>query len=662
MSLSIGQLLHDRYRIDGLLGQGGMGAVYDAWDTRLGVRCAIKENLLFTEANQRQFEREAQLLARLHHTNLPRVTDHFVIPAQGQYLVMDYVEGEDLRQRLERLGPLPEADVRQWAADILSALAYLHGRQIIHRDIKPANIKITPDGTSVLVDFGIAKELSAGSGEMTTAGARGMTPGFAPPEQYGLGTGRTDARSDVYAFGATLYTLLSGEVPADALSRMTRPEKFIPLSRRALEVSPDFAALIDRALEMEPEARFADAGAMLSALRGNVPAATRLTPTPPPASSSASSTHKATSLVDTTVRPSRPGGLRWLAFTLGGVILAGLAGFGLLQAGGFIPVARAPTPTTGPSPTASATLTPSPTATATPTPTATPTLTPTPTETPTITRTPRGGGQGEIAFASMRDGDSDIYVMSVEGADLRPLTDNTVYDGEPDWSPDGRQIVFVSRRDGNSEIYVMNADGSNQRRLTTNPSIDYNPAWSPDGARIVFASRRDGRRDDLYVINPDGGNLVQLTDNPGDDFEPDWSPDGRQIVFVSNRLSRVDLYLMNADGSDVRRLTTTGARYPAWSPDGTRIAFISLRGPKAEVFVIGVDGEEATQLTLYPAHASSPDWSPDGTRIVYVSDRAVNVDTPRPDDNRLFVMNADGSVKTQLTDESVNDNWAAWSP
>ena len=108
MPLTLNQLLHDRYRIDALLGEGGMGAVYDAWDTHLNVRCAIKENLLFTEVNRRQFEREAQLLARLHHPNLPRVTDHFSIPNQGQYLVMDFVEGEDLQQRLVHGGSSPK--------------------------------------------------------------------------------------------------------------------------------------------------------------------------------------------------------------------------------------------------------------------------------------------------------------------------------------------------------------------------------------------------------------------------------------------------------------------------------------------------------------------------------------------------------------------------
>jgi hypothetical protein len=279
MPLAPEQILRDRYRIDALIGQGGMGAVYDGWDASLHIRVAIKENQIFTEAAQRQFEREARLLAALKHPNLPRVIDHFFIPGQGQYLVMDFIEGEDLKQRLASSGPQPEADALRWAENILNALAYLHKRNIIHRDIKPANIKITPDDEAVLVDFGIAKEYGEAGG-VTTTGARGLTPGFASPEQYGLGTGGTNARSDLYSFAATLYALLTGEVPADALSRMMKPEKFVPVARRALNVSRPFAEAIDKALALDPDDRFASAAEMKAALRGEA--------LPPPAPTVAS--------------------------------------------------------------------------------------------------------------------------------------------------------------------------------------------------------------------------------------------------------------------------------------------------------------------------------------------------------------------------------------
>ncbi|MBX7254035.1 MAG: serine/threonine protein kinase, partial [Candidatus Promineofilum sp.] len=214
MTLAIGSILQNRYRIVKLIGQGGFGAVYRGWDLSLEQPVAVKENFGSDAESQRQFEREAKLLAGLRHPNLPRVGDHFVVPGQGQYLVMDFVEGKSLTTLLsERGGPLDEAEVLPWMRQVCEALDYLHTRTppIIHRDVKPDNIIVAPDGRPMLVDFGISKVYDPGKG--TTIGAKAVTPGYSPPEQYGRG--RTDARSDVYALGATLYTLLTGQTPPD---------------------------------------------------------------------------------------------------------------------------------------------------------------------------------------------------------------------------------------------------------------------------------------------------------------------------------------------------------------------------------------------------------------------------------------------------------------
>ena len=189
MSLQTGQVLEQRYRIEALLGQGGMGAVYRAVDLKFNTPVALKEDLTVTPDSQRQFTREAALLHQLRHPNLPRVTDHFAIAGQGQYLVMDHIEDEDLKGLLRRQGPLTEAQALNWICQVLDALEYLHSRQVIHRDVKPANVKITPQGQVYLVDFGLAKVYDPG--QETTIGARGATPGYAPPEQYGQG--RTEA-------------------------------------------------------------------------------------------------------------------------------------------------------------------------------------------------------------------------------------------------------------------------------------------------------------------------------------------------------------------------------------------------------------------------------------------------------------------------------------
>ncbi|UCF59656.1 MAG: protein kinase [Anaerolineaceae bacterium] len=264
MPLEIGALLDDRYRIEGVLGQGGFGAVYLATDERLELPCAVKENLNISPESERQFRREATLLATLRHPNLPRVTHHFVL-AGHQYLVMDFVEGEDLNQRVEREGALPEEDVLRWTEQIGSALKYLHDRDppVIHRDVKPANIRITPKGDAILVDFGIAKATAVG--QTTSRGARGVTPGFAPPEQYGLG--RTDPRADVYGLGATLYCLLTGEYPPDSVERLVGREILKPPQELQSDLSKNVAEAIVKAMECRREDRFHDVEEFMKALK-----------------------------------------------------------------------------------------------------------------------------------------------------------------------------------------------------------------------------------------------------------------------------------------------------------------------------------------------------------------------------------------------------------
>ncbi len=263
MVLSTGTIIHQRYRVVNLLGQGGFGAVYRAWDLNLSRPCALKENLETSPEAQKQFTREAVILANLIHPNLSRVTDYFSIPGQGQYLVMDYVEGEDLQQILDKQGPQPEAKVIQWISQICDALAYLHQQTppVIHRDVKPANIKIDKEGKAVLVDFGVAKIWDPN--QRTTQGARAITPGFSPFEQYGQAP--TDARSDIYALGATAYCLITGQPPVEAITRMAGT-LLEPVSTLRPDINPGLAQAVTQALSIMPEARFSSANAFKNAL------------------------------------------------------------------------------------------------------------------------------------------------------------------------------------------------------------------------------------------------------------------------------------------------------------------------------------------------------------------------------------------------------------
>ncbi|MBN2548147.1 MAG: protein kinase [Anaerolineales bacterium] len=262
-ALKPGSTLQGRYRIERELGRGGFGAVYRAWDSNLNKACALKENLDTSPEAQRQFAREATVLANLSHPNLPRVTDHFSIPGQGQYLVMDFVDGEDLATLAYKQGGVPVDQALKWAIQVADALTYLHNRQppVLHRDIKPANIRITPDGQAMLVDFGLVKLYDPHM--KTTLGARAVTPGYAPPEQYGQG--KTDVRSDIYALGATLYCVLTQQDPLESVQRIAGGEMLLVHQANPL-VPEAISRLIERSMALEPKHRFQTAAEFKAAL------------------------------------------------------------------------------------------------------------------------------------------------------------------------------------------------------------------------------------------------------------------------------------------------------------------------------------------------------------------------------------------------------------
>lgn len=273
-------ILQGRYRIVRQLGQGGMGAVYEAVDQRLDTIVALKETLFADERLRKQFEREARLLARLHHPALPRVSDHFS-EGDGQFLVMQFIPGDDLSEKMTRKrGPFPVDQVMTWADQLLDALDYLHTQdpQIVHRDIKPQNLKLTPRGQIILLDFGLAKGQAGDISRVTTAASIfGYTPNYAPLEQIqGLGT---DARSDLYSLGATLYHLMTGVKPPDALTRAAavvngQPDPLQLASVANSAVPSDIDSFLAKAMAQNRDQRYATAADMHKDLQAANRAAT----------------------------------------------------------------------------------------------------------------------------------------------------------------------------------------------------------------------------------------------------------------------------------------------------------------------------------------------------------------------------------------------------
>ena len=277
--LKAGMMLQKRYRVDVLLGEGGMGAVYRAWDVRLKGAVALKEMRpqpgLRPQVYRKlrtQFEQEAIVLSHLHHPNLVRVIDFFD-ENDFTYLVMDFVKGEDLATYITRTGVQPESQVLRWAEHLLDALAYCHAQNVIHRDIKPQNIIIRDDGQAMLVDFGLVKLWDPNDPHTHTVMRGAGTPEYAPPEQYGAYTGHTDPRSDLYSLSATLYHALAGQSPLSATDRIARPDHFLPLREIVMRISPSLEYTIWRGMALQLDQRWPDAIAMRVALRAPVPEA-----------------------------------------------------------------------------------------------------------------------------------------------------------------------------------------------------------------------------------------------------------------------------------------------------------------------------------------------------------------------------------------------------
>ncbi|MEW5960422.1 MAG: protein kinase, partial [Chloroflexota bacterium] len=572
---------------------------------------------------------------------------------QREYLVMDYVEGEDLNSMLQRyMAPLPEESVLNWADQVLDALAYLHNQRpqpIIHRDIKPANLRVNLQDKVKLVDFGLVKLLDTRNPQ-TKLELRGLgTPAYAPLEQFASSDDHTDTRTDIYALGATLYHLVTNLYPPDVHQRLLDPS-ILPAPRLlAPHISENTEQAILKAMAIYPGERYQSAAEMRQALAGRDSVAAQ----------------------PVTRRPANVPVSLWVFGLVGLVLVLIILGAVALFAFGGLNRDQPPPPpgqtvlvvvATSTEPVQS--LSDAPTATSTPlvetiaaapspaTPTdPLPAATSTPTPTVTVGRAtaqsltlPGASLAGTIAYPVYNGVDFDLYFGQADGSGTRLFRKSA---SQPAFSPDGTRLAFHSWRLDAWGLMNTTLSGDDEK-LVARFVEDQLPTWSADGQEILFLSRREGDRKSRLMkvgsvqVGSDGAVLgegeypsvgqtgqlvfrgwggtgnglrlsstslagIQSVTGHDDDTAPALSPDGSKVAFMSRRDGNWEIYVVNADGSDLLRLTEDPAQdgLPAWSPDGRVIAFISSRNGAWAIWAMTPSGQGQRQL--FPTEGS-----PDG--------------------------------------------------
>ncbi|MEJ7617053.1 MAG: protein kinase [Pyrinomonadaceae bacterium] len=623
-------LLQNRYLIVRPIAQGGMGAVYMARDERLHSTVALKETLFADERSRKAFEREAELLANLHHPALPNVSDHFS-EGGGQFLVMQFIPGEDLGGMLaqQRGGSFPVEQVVGWADQLLDALDYLHAQKppVIHRDIKPQNLKLTERGQIILLDFGLAKGTADAGHLSQNSSLLGYTLLYAPLEQI-QSTG-TDPRSDLYSLAATLYHLLTGTAAAPALVRATavlggRLDPLRLSDEVNAQVPPALSAVLNKALAQNPDERYATAKAMRQALRdcpisrqqqpGHTfpsvrPEATFVDAQPIGVASEARTVHKADLLAATlkpaaaaaldgeekshrtqmqpalteqveaghtqvtSVRPYRSWKLMAALATLLIAVSLGVYKMNLFR--GTTPAA--------------------------------------PFQTMKISRLTTTGNAVNAAISP--DGKYVVYAFEENGQQTLlgeiiatksrvPLVaaGKVQYWGIT-FSRDGNYIYYVAAETSRSVgvLYQVAAYGGQPRKLIE--QVDTPVTLSPDGERFAFVSSEPGEGRSLVVANKDGTERRTLTTRKYPDFfqEPSWSPDGAVIACVAGSYNDgfyKNLVTVNTSDGREQPLSTHrwwGVERAAWLPDGSGLIFATreqtLSTPKQVVYLSYPGGE-----------------------------------------------------------------------
>lgn len=287
---------------------------------------------------------------------------------------------------------------------------------------------------------------------------------------------------------------------------------------------------------------------------------------------------------------------------------------------------------------------------------------------PELENVARSNEEGKILFVRKHDDGRHIHIMNADGTDVVDLVNCFDQECYPTWSPDGKKILFQRQINGVA-TYVMDANGKNVKRLSPTPALDVRPSWSPDGKKIIFnriynpPKEGDVPEADIMIMNADGSGaytILPITKGHAN-IQPRFSPDGKKITFQSIRLDERSqhIYVMDIDGSNVRRVTDKGANGdPVWSPDGSRIAFGSNRAGAVNVFTAKSDGSDVKQITHFdhPYEGGDTSWSPDGKKIAFQWDVGGKGQSDPNVPAEVWIVNSDGSgepVSTKVSCSSV---------
>jgi serine/threonine protein kinase/Tol biopolymer transport system component len=675
----VGQEL-DTYRIEKLLGAGGMGEVYLARDLKLGRMVALKVlPLHFVVDAERlgRFQREARALSSLNHPNL--VTIYEVGEAKGlHFIAMELVEGQTLTSLRDKLSV---KELLSIVVQVAEALGAAHQAGIIHRDIKPDNVMVRPDGYAKVLDFGLVKlkevEPVAEAANHTKLGVAMGTLAYMSPEQ--AAGEPVDHRTDIWSLGVLLYELATGRKPFTGETRQATINAILSTQPNSVvntnpELPPELDRILNKALDKDRELRYQTASDFRADLR------------------------RLSREIDSSASGSGASGVaslegseqtRWLWTVVASFLVL------MTAALGWLVWLKAKAATADWSRAAHLQLT---------------------NEHGTEFFPSLAPDGKSFVYASNQSGNYDLFVQRVGGKNATPLTPNTPSNEmQPAFSPNGERIAFRSTREP-AGVYVMEAGGENVRLVM---SGCHHPAWSPDGDEIVCSTAghteapttRNTNPSALWIANVETGDKRFLCEN--DAMQPSWSPNGKRIAFwfMPPSAGRSDIATISRNGGEIEVITKDASTNwnPVWSPDGKFLYFASDRSGNMSFWRVAIDEETGKALSEAEA-VSTPSnfnrhlsFSANGQRMIYVQtaqqaniqgvkfdprtektsgepfwitrgDRHIVRPELSPDGSRfvmrisrrtqddIVVVSRDGTQWRDLTNDKFFDRYPRWSP